>query len=313
MELIQLKEVEKRYKKNVILQDVNLTIHEGDIIGIIGQSGSGKSTLLKLLCGFLQPTDGDVIYFSKKNHQPKLLRKNFKKIKKHLGYTPQHFSFYPKLTVKENLLHFGKLHGLDKKTLIANAKSLLHFTGLYDHRNKLSEHLSGGMQKRLDISCSLIHKPKILILDEPTADLDPLLQEDILSLIKEVNAQGVTVVIASHHLDSLERMCNKVAIIHKGNVRSYGDMDDVRKPYVKKGITINIKAGREKQRMVQLLQNIGVGSIVDQGHRLVISPENPHGALSSLLQAIQQEQIYLHDIDVRKPSLDEIFTKIVEE
>ena len=141
MELIQLKEVSKSHKRKEILRGINLDIQEGEILGLIGQSGSGKTTLLNLIAGFMQPSEGNVSYISKIDHTPKSLHKHFHKIKKNMAFMPQHTSFYPKLTVKENILHFGQLYGVDKKTLVTNAKNLLEFTELYEHRNKLAEHL----------------------------------------------------------------------------------------------------------------------------------------------------------------------------
>lgn len=313
VEFIQLKEVGKTFGKSKVLSDVNLTIEEGDIFGIIGQSGSGKTTLLNLIAGFIEPTDGEVVYFSKVDHTPKNLHKHFYKIKKHIGYTPQHTSFYPKLSIAENLIHFGKIYGMDKNTLKANAESLLQFTGLHTHRHKLGEELSGGMQKRLDISCSLIHRPKLLILDEPTADLDPITQEEIIDLIKAVNGQGVTVVIASHHLESLERICTKLAIVHNGLVKSQGEIEAVLQPYHKENISINIRVGRDKDRIIALLRKLPVTKIIDQGHQLVVQPANPELAMVALLRMIKQENLYLHDLDLRKPSLKEVLTIIAQE
>ncbi|MBU1974076.1 MAG: ABC transporter ATP-binding protein, partial [Nanoarchaeota archaeon] len=246
MEFIQLKGVSKSFKGNAILDDINLTIEEGDIFGVIGQSGSGKTTFLNLIAGFTAPTDGEVLYWSKVDHKPKNLTKNLSKIKSYIGFNPQHTSFYPKLTVKENLLHFGRMYNLKKETVYANAKNLLEFTHLYPHRNKLADELSGGMQKRLDLSCSLVHKPKFLILDEPTSDLDFILQEEIAHLIKEVNKQGVTIVIASHQLEFLEKICDKIAIVHQGKLKSYGNLSHVQKPFLKDDVVINIKVkGKE--------------------------------------------------------------------
>lgn len=313
VEFIQLKEVGKSFGTNKILENVNITIQEGEIFGIIGQSGSGKTTLLNLIAGFLEPSEGEVVYFSKVDHVPKNLHKHFHKIKKHIGFTPQHSSFYPKLTVKENLLHFGKLYGIDRNTLIENAKSLLEFTGLYNHRNKLAEHLSGGMQKRLDLSCSLVHKPKLLILDEPTANLDPLTQEEIIHLIQEVNKQGVTIVIASHQLESMERLCHKLMIIHHGSVRSQGDVDEVLKPLMDDAIVINISTGKEKERLIELVKKLPVTKIIDQGHQLVLQSANPELTVAALIKIARQENLHLHDVDLRKPSLREILTKITQE
>ncbi len=312
MEFIQLKEVGKSFGKAKVLENVNLSINEGEIVGIIGQSGSGKTTLLNLIGGFLQPTAGEITYVSKADGQPKNLHKNFHKIKKHIGYTPQHTSFYPKLTIMENLLHFGHMYGLDKNTIIGNANGLLNFVGLENHHAKLGEHLSGGMKKRLDLSCSLIHKPKLLILDEPTADLDPLAQEEIINLIHQVNSYGITVVIASHHLDSLERICTKVIILHNGTVRSQGKMEEIVKPYLKENFTLNIRTGKEKERIIQLIRKLPVTKIIDQGHQLAIQSAHPEQALLALMKIIKDEKLYLYDLDLRKPSLKEVLTKISE-
>lgn len=313
MDLIALKEVGREYRKNKVLQDVNLTIEQGDILGVIGQSGSGKTTLLNLMAGFIEPTEGEVVYYSVSNHQERNLHKNLDKIKKHIGFTPQHNSFYHKLSVLENLWHFGRLYGINNATLTNNIHNLLHVTKLAEHQHKLAEHLSGGMQKRLDISCSLIHKPHILILDEPTADLDPLLQKEILHLLQEVNKQGITIVIASHHLDSIENICNKVAIVHKGRVHSHGLIDDVRKPFLRDHFTINVRSGQEKQRLLSRLKNVPVRKIVDENYRIVIYPENVEKTITHLLSIIKEENLYLHDMDVRKPSLNEVFEKIASE
>lgn len=310
MELLELKGVTKEFQKHKVLEDVNITIEEGDVFGVIGESGSGKTTFLNLITGFIEPTAGEVLYYSKITQGPRNLNQNLDKIKKYIGFTPQHNSFYHKLTVKENLFHFGQLYGIPRETLVNNIKSLLNFTSLMDERNKLAEHLSGGMQKRLDISCSLVHKPKILVLDEPTADLDLMLQKEILWLLKEANKQGVTIILASHHLDSIEQICNKVAIIHKGKVYSHGLIDDVKKPFLKDYFTINLRAGDSKEKIITLLKTLPIQKIIDEGNRLVVYPQDIQKTVAGLLGFIKQENLYLHDMDMRKPSLHEIFEKI---
>ena len=313
MELIELKGVSKEYRKSSILRDVNLTIEEGDILGIIGQSGSGKTTLLNLITGFIEPSEGEVVFFSISNHERKDLTENLHLIKKRIGFTPQHNSLYPKLTVMENILHFGRLYGLEEKVLQNNISNLLNFTKLTDDKHKLAEHLSGGMQKRLDLCCSLVHKPKILVLDEPTADLDPVLQKEIIQMLQEVNKQGVTIVIASHHLESIENMCNKVVIVHKGAVHSHGLMDDIRKPYLKDHFTINIHSGQDKEKIIEKLKTFPIKKIVERGNNLLIYPTDVQKTMAGILTMIKDENLYLHDMNVRKPSLKEIFERIVTE
>jgi len=310
VELITLKEVSKEYAKTSILTDVNLAIEEGDIYGIIGKSGSGKTTLLNLITGFIQPSYGQVLYNSKITHRPRDLNINLNKIKRQIGFTPQHNSFYPQLTVKENLIHFGKLYKIPTPTLISNVKNLLEFTGLYNHRNKLAEQLSGGMQKRLDLSCSLVHKPKLLVLDEPTADLDPILQKEIIWLLQEANKQGITIVIASHQLDSIEDVCNKVAIVHKGRVFSQGKIDDIKKPFLNDYFTIRLKAGDSKVKILDALKKLSINKIVDEGNKIIVYPKETDITINGLLDVIKKENLYLHHVDMRKPSLNEIFEHI---
>jgi len=313
VDLIKLKEVSKSYGKAPVLSKVNLTIEKGDILGVIGQSGSGKTTLLNLVAGFLEPSEGEIVVFSNVNNEERDLNENLHKLKKSIGFTPQHNSFYPKLTVAENMLHFGLLYGMKKDILVINIKNLLKITGLYDHKHKLAEHLSGGMQKRLDISCSLVHKPKTLILDEPTADLDPILQKEILHLIQDVNEQGITIVIASHHLESIEKICNKVAIVHKGKVHTHGLMEEIKKPYLRDHFTISVHSQQNKEELIEKFKQYPIKKIVDKGHSLIIYPEHVGKTVNSLLSTIQEEGLYLHNMDLRKPSLNEIFEDIVLE
>jgi ABC-2 type transport system ATP-binding protein len=312
VDLIKLKGVTKEYRGHAVLQDVNLKIESGDLFGIVGQSGSGKTTLLNLVAGFLSPSKGEVVYVSKVTQKERNLKKDLHKIKKYIGFTPQHNSFYHKLTVLENLKHFGKLYNVKPSTLKDNIKNLLIFTHLVDYRHMLAEELSGGMQKRLDLSCSLVHRPKILILDEPTADVDPILQKEILFLLKEVNKQGITIIIASHHLEGIESICNKIAIIHQGKVHSQGLIDDVKKPFLKDHFTINMPSNKDKSMLIEKLKKLSIKKILDNDDNLVIYPDNVESAIGNLLNIIKEENLLLHDMDIRKPSLREIFENIAK-
>ena len=195
---------------------------------------------------------------------------------------------------------------------MTNAKSLLEFTRLEKHQKKLADELSGGMQKRLDLACSLVHKPKLLLLDEPTSDLDFLIQEEICHLIQEVNKQNVTIVIASHHLDFLEKLCNKIAIVHEGKLKSYGNVSHVQKPFLKEEMVINIKVKEDKEKVIRLIKKLPIKKIVDQGHQLIVYPEDPKKTMMALLEAAKTENLFLYDIDLRKPSLNEIFAKVTK-
>lgn len=313
MELLELRGVGKSFKQAQILKDVDIVIEEGDILGVIGQSGGGKTTLLNLITGFIEPSEGQILYYSKAYNEKRDLNENLHKIKRFFGFTPQHNSFYPKLTVRENLLHFGRLYDIDEANLNTNIKNLLQFTRLSGHENKLADQLSGGMQKRLDISCSLVHKPKILILDEPTADLDPILQKEILHLLQEVNKQGVTIIIASHQLDSIEQTCNKVAIVHGGTVQCQGLLDDIRNPPQQDHFTISVSGEEEKGQIMERLKTYPIKKIIDREHTLVVYPADAERTMSRVLNLVKSEHLKLHAMHLRKQSLSDVFEKIVHQ
>jgi len=176
---IQLTGISKIFNKNIVLEDLNLSVGYGEILGIIGKSGSGKTTLLNIIIGFLKPDKGSVIFQSRNIHKDEI------NVDTQFGFASQEFSFYDKLTVDENLRYFGSLYKIKDKTLDQRIPELLKFVDLEDKRNLLASNLSTGMKKRLDIACSLIHDPKILILDEPTSDLDTFLRRDIIALLKK--------------------------------------------------------------------------------------------------------------------------------
>ena len=312
MELLRLKGVSKEYGSHLVLNNINFCIEEGDVYGIIGQSGSGKSTLLNLIVGFLEPDEGQVHYYTATG-KPKVFKEHAHRIRKRIGFTPQHLSFYPKLTVKENLLHFGRSYRIKKNILVDNAKSLLKFTNLLSSRNVLADELSGGMQKRLDIACSLVHKPRLLVMDEPITDLDPLLKADILELIKEVNRQGVTVIIASHDLEDVEEICNKVAIIHNGVIHEEGLLEEIRKPYLGKDALISLKAGIHHESLLEFSKTLPVNKIIDKRTHFLLETGDSHKTVSELMSFIQYNNLSLNQVEISQPSLKTIFESIIKE
>jgi len=312
VELLNLKGVTKVFSHYLVLENINLSIEEGDIYGIIGKSGSGKSTLLNLIVGFVQPEEGSIVYYSSTG-KPKKMSSNSLSIKKNIGYNPEHLSFYPKLTVKENLLHFGRMYHIKEKVLIDNAKNLLEFTGLYKYRNYLAEELSGGMQKRLDIACSLIHKPKLLVLDEPVMHLDPKLKNEILSLIKEVNRQGITVVLTSHDLDAVEAVCSKVAILHNKKVHSSGTLDAVKAPFSVGKSTISLKAGKYHDLVLDFARHLQTNNLIDNNGKIIMETENLPATANHLVSLIAKKNLPLNHLELSEPSLKQIFEKVTKE
>ncbi len=236
---IEIKGVSKRYGKHQILTNINLSINYKKIFGIIGLNGSGKTTLLKILIGFIPPDTGDV-YFQSRD-----IFEDLTTINKNFGFATQENSFYNKLTIDENLQYFGKLFGLASEKINANIERILRLVELVNARDVLAEHLSTGMQRRLDIACALIHDPKVLILDEPTEDLDINLRKEILSLIKKINQQGTTIILTSHLLQEVESVCEEIAILHNKTILTQGSLKAIKKRY-----------GRKKKSLEAIFENL---------------------------------------------------------
>ena len=301
MALIDIKGVTKRFGNKTVLDNIDLTIPEGDIFGIIGINGSGKTTLLRLLIGYYKPTTGTITYKGKN------LTTVLKHIKKEFGFTTQDNSFYPQLTVEENITYFGSLYGLSKEHIRRNMNDILILVELDNARSVPAEHLSGGMQRRLDMACSIIHSPHVLILDEPTEDLDPILRREILRLIKRINDLGTTVIITSHLLDDVETICQQVAILHNNSIVKVGSVNDIKKLYKKKE-EIHIELASHNYK--DILGNLNIDDYLIEDGILVVYTDKAEHTLHQILHIIEHNHDNILYVDMKKPSLQEVFNTL---
>src|SRR3989338_1609256 len=213
--LIQLVAIKKMFKNHAVLDNLEFSVNKGDILGLIGKSGEGKTTFLRVLIGFYK-IDAGIIMFEEND-----ITKKTQQILKHVGFCTQDNSFYPELTIEENMRYYGRLYGIKRKVLKERIEELLKLVNLYERKDKFGSDISGGMKRRLDFAIALLHNPAILILDEPTAGLDHVMTKEIWNLIEKINQQGTTVIVSSHELDNLERKCNKIAVLNKGKIAVY--------------------------------------------------------------------------------------------
>lgn len=301
---IEFQNIKKRYGKNEVLLGVNLEIPYGERFGIIGVSGSGKSTLLNILIGFLSANAGSVYYNLRD------ILKEKKTIRKTFGFAAQDGSFYGELTVMENLRYFGTLCGMSSEDIEKRARGLLALVGLSKATETLGKNLSRGMQKRLDIACAMIHEPKVLILDEPTEDLDPMLRKDILLLIKKINERGTTIIITSHLLSEIETICTKIAILHNGKIIETGTPMDLKGRYYKNDeIHIETVPG-DYEKIAKKLNKKYVEEIEVLEHKMLIRTPDLDKVLYELLSAVKASGEKVIDINVSKPTLEEVFTAL---
>jgi ABC-2 type transport system ATP-binding protein len=303
MGLYDLKGVSKRFGKTFVLDRVTLSIEEGELLGVVGMNGSGKTTLLKVLIGYYRPDQGTILYRGVPVHKVK------EQLRKDVGFTAQENSFYPSLTVEENLAYYGSLYGLPERSMKEHLERALVFLDLQGYRHRLAQELSGGMQRRLEIACSLIHDPKILILDEPTEDLDPVLRRDILHLIKRINDLGTTVIFTSHLLSDVEALCDRIAILHHGSLMKIGKVDELRRAtQMREEVHLQTASGNYDT----LIRDLHLKEFYTEGARLVIYTTEADKLVHALLHVLENEHDRLVYLDIKKPSLQEVFEQITE-
>ena len=317
--VFKVKEVSKVYDRRVVLDNIDLEINAGEIFGIIGASGSGKSTLLSILIGFLKPEAGEVSFRTehllehKDSHIFRSVFRYNEELKKVVGMAAQTPSFYNILTVKENLYYFGTLYGLSQDTLKSNITTLINLMDLQGSEDRQAKNLSGGMQRRLDMACSLIHDPKILILDEPTADLDPLLRNHIWRLVRKINKRGTTIILASHHLSELELLCSRIAILKEGKILAVGTPNELKQRFSQHE-EIHLETFPGNYDMISNIKDPDVlkeiAKIEDKGTKLVVYTSKPEIVLNALMKKLEELKETIVDLKVTRPTLDEIFINI---
>jgi ABC-2 type transport system ATP-binding protein len=320
MPVYKIKGVSKVFDKRVVLDNIDIDVEGGEILGLIGASGSGKTTLLNIMIGFLKPEAGEVTFRSEHLLDTDSESKGFKSVyketdnlKKIIGMAAQVPSFYNTLTVLENLQYFGALYSLSPEVMKSNITTLINLMDLQGSENKLAKNLSGGMQRRLDMACAMIHDPKILILDEPTADLDPLLRNHIWRLVRKINKRGTTIILASHHLSELETLCSRIAILKEGKLLAIGTPNEIKQRF-SQNEEIHLETFPGNYEEIAHIKSSEVAKhiakIEDKGTKLVIYTSKPEMVLNALMKRLEDLKETIVDLKVTRPSLDEIFINI---
>jgi ABC-2 type transport system ATP-binding protein len=210
------------FRKRVdAVKNVSFTVRSGEIFGLLGPNGAGKTTLIKTAMGLIFPTRGNVSFFGSKGRQHK--------VRRHVGYLPENPYFHEYLTPKELLDFFGRLYGLSAREIRERSGELIEMVGLSDAAKRPLRKFSKGMLQRIGLAQALIAQPKLLVLDEPMSGLDPIGRKFVVDLIAELNQKGTTIIFSSHILSDVERLCNRVVILNKGNVVSKGTLQDLLK------------------------------------------------------------------------------------
>lgn len=265
--LVEIKRLSKRFsvKEPLVIDGMDVSIPTGKIIGLVGPDGAGKTTLIRLIAGLLLPSEGSITICNRDTV------KDAPYISFLIGYMPQKFGQYEDLTVMQNLELYADLAGLSSDAKREKFKVLLKFTGLEPFTDRLTGALSGGMKQKLGLACSLIRKPTLLLLDEPSVGVDPISRRELWKMIRELLAEGITIVWSTAYLDEAER-CDEVILMNEGKVLFYGEPKELTKDVLHRVYKINSHTANQRPLLMDLLQKSGVkdGVIQGKGLRLVV-------------------------------------------
>jgi ABC-2 type transport system ATP-binding protein len=302
--IIELEDVVKRFDDTAVLDGMSLTVAPGQIHGLIGPSGCGKTTTVRLLIGVLAPTSGAVRVFGM---EP---RRFGTRQREQIGYTPQGFFLYPTLTVAENARFVAGLYGLGWLRRRRRVREVLTFLELWDARNRLARDISGGMQRRLELACALLHNPSLLIVDEPTAGLDPVLRAKIWDHLRALRDQGRSILITTQYIDEAV-YCDTVAILNRGKVAAVGTPDELRRRAI--GEALEVEADRfTRDDIAALWQLPEVQSVERGGPRdLRLLVDDTARATPAVTETLLSLGTHVTSVRPYVPTFDEVFMKIV--
>ncbi|MDQ2085037.1 ABC transporter ATP-binding protein [Herbivorax sp. ANBcel31] len=301
MDIINISNLVKRFGNIIALDNVNLNIPKNEIFGLIGANGAGKSTIIKILSGLLRPDSGNVHIFGMD------IINNALKIKKNIGIVPQDIAIYENISTRENLEFFASLYGIRGKTLNTRIGDALEFVDLFDKQKDKPKSFSGGMKRKLNIACSILHKPDILIMDEPTVGIDTHSRNQIIKSVKKLNSQGMTIVYTTHYIDEAEELCNKVGIIDNGKVIACGNKSEL-KTLTDSKETITIDTVNLEQKAINEIKKLkGILNVASDKNFLNIVTSNLQNNLQDILFILFQNNITIKNVNIEQPTLESVY------
>lgn len=297
MSVIETSNLVKKFGTHTVVDKLNIRVEEGDIYGILGPNGAGKSTTINMICGLLKPTSGNISLFGKK----------IDKVKDFVGFVPQNIALYDEFTAYENLKFFGSIYGIDKAELNKNIDEALEFTGLSDSRDKKAKTFSGGMMRRLNIGCALVHKPKVIIMDEPTVGIDPQSRNHIMRAIRKMNDDGITIVYTSHYMEEIEYLCNRISIIDHGKVIANGTKEELKNIVTDKTV-LNVKVLNTSDINTEKISTVkGVLSVNQNDNQISITSEKGVNNFNQVMSLILETGLQVIDIGYSEVTLESVF------
>ena len=301
--MLEVKNVLKRFDDLVAIDNLSMDINKGEIYGLLGPNGSGKTTLINCILSLCAFEKGQIKVF---DETMSAIRYD---LKSKIGYVPQEIAVFDELTVYENIDFFCGLYIQDKDIRKEYVEEAIEFVGLNDFRKYVPKKLSGGLKRRLNLACGLVHKPELLILDEPTVAVDPQSRNSILEGIVDLNKKGTTIIYTSHYMDEVEQICTKISIIDKGRLLATGDKYELKKRVGLTDTLILKDIDMVKLDLDQLEKIAGLGKVEVSANNLSIGILD-NMAISHVFTYLENNDIFFKGMDIISPSLNDVFLEI---
>lgn len=301
---VSVSNLEKRFGDFIAVNKINFEVKQGEIFGFLGPNGAGKSTTIRMLCGIIPPTSGTGhvggFDITKEQH----------KIKEHIGYMSQKFSLYNDLTVEENINFYSGIYKIPKSEKPERLEKVIHAAGLEGMGSRLTSTLAGGWKQRLALGCALLHKPKIIFLDEPTSGVDPITRASFWDTIKKLAGMGMTVFITTHYMDEAENT-NRMVLIYHGTIIAMGTPSEMKTKYMANEV-LDITVPDSQNWLERISKIPGVKEAALFGaniHAVVYDSSKAKPAIEQFLKA---EGVKMCQIDKILPSLEDVFVSLIE-
>lgn len=302
--IVNINGLVKRYDKLVALDYLNLQVEEGEIYGLLGPNGSGKTTAINCMLSLLKYDKGTIEIFGKP------MRPDAYDIKRDIGIIMQNVAVFDELTVYENVSYFCSLYIKDKEQVRRLTEEAIAFVSLEDYKKFYPKKLSGGLLRRLNIACGIAHKPKLVILDEPTVAVDPQSRNRILEGIKKLNQEGATIIYTSHYMEEVEQICSQIAIIDKGRVIAKGTKEEL-KAMISIGEKISMEIFDLKERQVEEIRKLpNIYTVNYNDNLLEIKSKKGKNNLVTILDFMAQRNIKFDKVITEMPTLNDVFLEI---
>jgi ABC-2 type transport system ATP-binding protein len=296
MDTIVVNHIAKSFGDTKAVKDVSFSVRPGEIFGLLGPNGSGKTTSIRVILDIYQPEEGNVLILDGPMTEEKL---------NHIGYMPEERGLYQDVEVGRNLAYLATLKNMSKAEIDHKLPAWLERFDLTEHQKKKTKELSKGMQQKAQLIAALIHEPEIIIIDEPFSALDPVNTQLVKDLLIELRNQGKAIIMCTHQMNQVEKLCDRLVLIDHGNVLLEGSLKEVQEQFATNQVLIQTNSD-----LPESLQ--GVQNIAEEGLYYRLTPSdgfNPH----AILQELIDQKISLNSFEIATPTLDEIFIKVVQE